>query len=132
MLIPSPGVFGIGHSSITINPIIHNIQSVGGNNKFSEVVTDSMGVSGKVDRGPQVIVQKIEHGKVSEKDVAVKDDGSFSTSINFTVGPDFLNEVNSGRVKLKVISPSFANEIEVPLINNTSFHTTNIGQIRHR
>ena len=130
MLIPSPGVFGGGHSSITINPVIHNIQPVGGNNKFSEVVIDSMGISGKVDRGPAVIVQKIEHSKVSEKVVAVKDDGSFSTNINFTVGPEFLNEVNSGRAKLKVMSPSSSNEIEVPLIDNASFHTTNIGKIR--
>jgi len=129
MLIPSPGVIGKGQSSITVNPVVHNVQSIGGNNKFSEVVIDSMGVSGKVDRGPHIVVQKIERDKVSEKNVSVNHDGSFSTSINFTVGPDFLSEVTSGRVKLKVISPSLANEIEVPLVDNSSFHTTSIGQI---
>jgi len=129
ILIPSPGIIGKGQSTITVNPVIHNIQPIGGNNKFSEVVIDSMGVSGKVDRGPQVVVQKIERDKVSEKNVSVNHDGSFSTNINFTVGPDFLNEVTSGRVKLKVISPSFANEIEVPLVDNASFHIASVGQI---
>ena len=130
MLIPPLEVYGISQSSLTINPVIHNIQPIGGNNKFSEVVTDSMSLSGKVDGGSQVVVQKIERGKVSEKVVSVNHDGSFSTSVDFTVGPDFLYEVNSGRIKLKVMSTSSANEVDVSLVDSTSFHTTSTKEIQ--
>jgi hypothetical protein len=122
MLIPSLEVYGTNQSSLTINSVTHNVQPISGNNKFSDVVTDSMGLSGKTDRGSQVVVQKIERGKVSEKVVSANRDGSFSTSVDFTIGPDFLYEVNSGRTKLKVISTASANAVDVSLVDNSSVY----------
>lgn len=130
MLIPLSGVYGISRSALTVNPVIHNVQPIVGNNKFSEVVTDSIGLSGKVDTGSQVVVQKIEDGKVSEKVVSVNNEGAFSTSVDFTVGPDFVYKVNSGKVKLKVMSTSSANEVDVSLVDSTSFHTANAKEIK--
>jgi hypothetical protein len=132
MLIPPLEVYGISHSSLTINPVTHSVQSIVGNSKFSEVVTDSMGVSGKSDIGSQVVIQKTEDDKVSEKVISVNRDGAFSTSVDFTVGPDFLYKVNSGRIKLKVVSTSSAHEADVSLVDSTSFHTADTKEIQIR
>ncbi len=130
MLIPPPEVCGISQSSLTVNPVIHNVQPIGRNNKFSEVVIDSMSLCGKADPGSQVIVQKTEDGKVSEKTVSVNHDGTFSTSVDFTVGPDFLYKVNSGRVKLKVASTSSTNEVYASLVDSTSLHRADGKEVK--
>src|SRR5665811_1809583 len=91
--------------SLVLNPVTHDLTPVGRSGTFSsEVVIDKIHISGTTTPDAKISVKKTIFGAATESSVPVSSGGSFSTTVQFEVGPGFAQGVERGDVKVQVIA----------------------------
>jgi hypothetical protein len=109
--------------SLVLNPVTHDITPVGSSGTFSsEVVTDTIRISGTTTPDAKISVTKTVFGAATESSVPVSSSGSFSTTLQFEVGPGFAQGVERGDVKVQVTATqgNTNKALDVPLTQAAS------------
>lgn len=89
--------------SLVLNPVTHDITPVGSSGTFSsEVVIDTIHISGTTSPDAKISVTKITFGAATESSVPVGPGGSFSSTAKFEVGPGFAQGVERGDIKVQL------------------------------
>ena len=104
--------------SLVLNPVTHDLTPVGRNGSFSsEVVIDTIHISGTSAPDAMVSITKSIFGTVTESSVPVSANGSFSTSVQLEVGPGSAQAVERGDIKITVVATQgkVTKELDVPL-----------------
>jgi len=109
--------------SLRLNPTKHDIAPVSGNTVFSsEVVKDSVSISGKTDPGSSIFIKKTIFGFTSKTTIPVTPSGSFAATVAIEIGPGFVQGVERGDIRLAVaaVKGTGAREVNVPLVSQMS------------
>ncbi len=109
--------------SLVLNPVTHDITPVGSSGTFSsEVVIDTIHISGTTTPDAKISVTKITFGAATESSVPVGPGGSFSSTVKFEVGPGFAQGVERGDIKVQVAATqgNTNKALDVPLTQAAS------------
>ena len=115
--------------SLVLNPVTHDITPVGRPGAFSsEVAIDTIHISGTTTPDAKISVTKTVFGAATESSVPVSPSGSFSTTLQFQVGPGFAQGVERGDVKVQVTATqgNVNKAVDVPLTQAASGAAPNL------
>src|SRR5665647_2443426 len=115
--------------SLVLNPVTHDLTPLGRNGNFSsEVVIDKIHISGTTAPDAKISVKKTMFGAANESSVAVSSNGSFSTTVQFEIGPGFVQGVERGDVKVQVVATQDKTNktLDVPLNQTASNAALNV------
>ena len=115
--------------SLVLNPVTHDLTPLGRNGNFSsEVVIDKLHISGTTAPDAKISVKKTMFGAANESSIPVSSNGSFSTTVQFEIGPGFVQGVERGAVKVQVVATldKTNKTLDVPLNQTASNAALNV------
>ena len=115
--------------SLVLKTVTHDLTPVGRTGTFSsEVVIDNMHISGTTTPDAKISVTKTIFGAATKSSVPVSSNGSFSTTVQFEVGPGFAQGVERGDVKVQVTATQGTTNktLDVPLNQAASAAAPNV------